>query len=130
MPAWLVCAQENRQQRGEAWDLFQRLLDTDTPPPLIEADTVVRDDAAWAAAAQDYAQAKRAAQAADAALESAKEALVALAEHPREQGTGVSVTRFRKVGAVDYKGVVELRGVDLEQYRGKGREEVRISVST
>jgi hypothetical protein len=30
----------------------------------------------------------------------------------------VSVTRFWKAGSVDYKKVVELRGVDLEQYRG------------
>jgi hypothetical protein len=40
----------------------------------------------------------------------------------------VAVTRFWKVGNVDYKSVVELRGVDLERYRGKGREEVRVSI--
>lgn len=113
-----------------AWDVFQTFLDTDTPPPLVEADTVVRDNAAWATAAQGYAQAKRVAQAADAALESAKGALVAPAEHPRESGAGVSVTRFWKAGNVDYKKVAELRGVDLERYRGKGREEVRVSVTT
>jgi len=114
----------------EAWDVFQRFLDTDTPPPLVDADTVHREDAAWATAAQAYAQAKQAAQAADAALDLAKEALVALAEHPREQGAGVAVTRYWKAGNVDYKRVVELRGVDLEQYRGKGREEVRVTAAT
>jgi hypothetical protein len=41
----------------------------------------------------------------------------------------MTVTRFWKVGNVDYKKVIELRGVDLEQYRGKGREEVRVSVA-
>jgi hypothetical protein len=56
-------------------------------------------------------------------------ALVALAEHPREQGACVSVTRYWKTGNVDYKKVVELRGVDLEAYRGKGREEVRVTMS-
>ena len=113
----------------EAWDAFPVFLDTDTPPPLVDADTVVREDEAWAAAAQAYAQAKQAAQVADEALDRAKEALVALAEHPREQGAGVTVTRFWKAGNVDYKKVVELRGVDLEAYRGKGREEVRVSVA-
>jgi hypothetical protein len=39
----------------------------------------------------------------------------------------VSVTRYWKAGNVDYKRVVELKGVDLERYRGKGREEVRVS---
>ena len=88
-----------------------------------------RDDAQWAQAAQAYAQAKQAAEASDEALDRAKEALVALARHPREQGAGVSVTRFWKAGNVDYKKVVELKGVDLEQYRGKAREEVRVSVA-
>ena len=48
---------------------------------------------------------------ADEALESARQALVALAGHPREEGTGVAVTRYWKAGNVDYKRVVELRGV-------------------
>jgi hypothetical protein len=113
----------------DAWDGFSRFLATDTPPPLLPADTVLRDDAAWAEAARAYANAKRAALVADEALEGARQALVALAGHPREEGAGVAVTRFWKAGSVDYKKVVELRGVDLEVYRGKGREEVRVSVS-
>ncbi|HYN58130.1 MAG TPA: hypothetical protein VET87_01070 [Rubrivivax sp.] len=51
----------------------------------------------------------------------AKEDLVALARHPREQGAGVSVTRYWKAGNADYKKVMELKGVDLERYRGTGR---------
>jgi len=111
-----------------AWEAFAVFLATDTPPPLIDADTVHRDDAQWAQAALAYTQAKQAAQASDEALDRAKEALVALARHPREQGAGVSVTRYWKAGTVDYRKVAELRGVDLEQYRGKGREEVRVTV--
>jgi len=74
-------------------------------------------------------QANQSAQVADEALDRAKEALVALARHPREQGAGVSVTRFWKAGSVDYKKVVDLKGVDLERYRGKGREEVRVTAT-
>jgi putative phage-type endonuclease len=116
-----------RVELREAWDVFQQFVDTDTPPPLVEADTVQRDDALWATAAQTYLVAKQAAIASDEALDRAKAALVALAGHPREQGAGVSVTRYWKAGAVDYKKVVELRGVDLEQYRARGREEVRVT---
>ncbi len=112
----------------QEWDAFQPFLDQERPPPLSDADTVVRQDEAWAQAAQEYVQAKAAAQASDEALERAKDALVALARYPREQGTGVAVTRFWKGGSVDYKRVPQLAGVDLEQYRGKGREEVRVSV--
>ena len=112
-----------------AWDAFQPFLERDAPPPLVDADTVQREDAVWAKAAHEYARAKLAAQVSDEALELAKQALVALAEHPREQGASVSVTRYWKAGNVDYKKVVELKGVDLQQYRGAGREEVRVTTA-
>lgn len=51
-----------------------------------------------------------------------------LAVHPKEFGAGVSVTRFCKAGNVDYKRVPSLHGVNLDDYRGKAREEVRVSV--
>lgn len=113
-----------------AWDGFQQYLDGDTPPPLSEADTVVRSDSAWSAAAEAYTAAKRAAEEHAERLDAAKAALVALAAHPRESGGGVSVTRFWKAGNVDYKRVPELGGVDLNGYRGKSREEVRITSTT
>ena len=55
-------------------------------------------------------------------------ALIGLAGHPREQGAGVTVTRYWKAGSVDYKKVPQLQGVDLEPFRKKGGEEVRVSV--
>jgi len=115
------------QRIRDGWDGFQTFMDSDTPPPLTDADTVQRSDAAWTAAAQVFAEAKRATDAADAALTTARDQLVALAQHPREQGAGVSVTRFWKTGNVDYKKVPMLNGVDLSLYRGKAREEVRIT---
>jgi putative phage-type endonuclease len=111
-----------------AWDGFQQYLDGDVPPPLSEADTVVRADLAWSAAASAYAAVKREAEAAAERLETARAALVALAVHPRETGAGVAVTRFWKVGNVDYKRVPGLQGVDLSAYRGKAREEVRVNI--
>ena len=48
---------------------------------------------------------------------------------PRELCAGVSAAKYWKAGSLDYKRVVELKGVDLEQYRGKGREEVRVTAS-
>ena len=113
----------------EGWNAFQPFLDEDRPPPLTDADTVQRQDEAWVQAALAYTQAKQAAQASDEALEGARQALVALTRHPREQGGGVSVTRFWKAGSVDYKKVVELQGLDLERYRGRSREEVRVTTT-
>ncbi|MBU0593847.1 MAG: YqaJ viral recombinase family protein [Gammaproteobacteria bacterium] len=111
-----------------AWDSFQQYLDNDTPPPLTVRDTATRDDPVWKLAAVFYLNAKRKAEEATATLETARERLVALASHPSESGAGVTVTRFWKQGNVDYKRVPELKGVDLDQYRGKGREEVRVTI--
>ncbi len=54
---------------------------------------------------------------------------MALAGHTSEQGHGVTVTQYVKAGAVDYKKVPELKGVDLEGYRGAARSEVRVTLS-
>jgi putative phage-type endonuclease len=114
----------------QGWEAFQPYLDGDTPPPLAEADTVIRDDAAWMQAAAAYAVAKQAADRATEALELSRQALIALAQHPREQGAGVAVTRFWKAGNVDYKRVPALKGVDLDAYRGKSREEIRVTAQS
>jgi hypothetical protein len=112
-----------------AWDTFSQYLDTDTPPPLAEADSVLRDDPAWGKAAAAFVQAKRNADSADEALEAARQRLIDLARNLRETGSGVSVVKLWKAGNVDYKKVPELRGVDLDRYRGKGREEVRVTMT-
>jgi len=105
-------------------------LDTDTPPPLSDADARQRDDESWHLAAMAFVGAKREVEAATVRLAATREALVALATHPKEVGAGVTVTRFWKAGSVDYKKVVELKGVDLERYRGKAREEVRVTAAS
>ena len=108
---------------------FWCFIASDSPPPLTAADSRQRDDAAWHQASLAYRQAKAEVDAATARLEAVREALVALAAHPKESGAGVTVTRFWKAGSVDYKRVPQLQGVDLEAYRGKAREEVRVSVA-
>lgn len=110
----------------KAWDAFQIFLDTDSPPPLCDADALLRTDEAWANAARSYRNAKRLGDEAADRLEAARQMLTALAQHPREHGAGVSVTRYWKSGSVNYKIVPALAGLDLTAYRGKSREEVRV----
>ncbi len=112
-----------------AWDAFAVFLDSDTAPPLTEADVRQRSDVDWHQAAMAFLKAKAEVDAADARLEATREALVGLAQHPKEVGAGVAVTRFWKAGSVDYKRVPSLQGVDLNAYRGKARKEVRVSVA-
>lgn len=99
------------------------------PPPLTERDTVIRADREWQHAAEAYKRLKNDAEAATARLDEAKASLVDLSSHTSEKGAGVCVSRFWKAGAVDYKKVPALTGIDLDQYRGPSREEVRVSVA-
>ena len=78
----------------QGWEVFQVFQDTDTPPPLSDADTRVRNDAIWTEAAVAYIVAKRQSDEADKKLEVARTALMAIAEHSKEQGAGASVMRF------------------------------------
>jgi len=112
-----------------AWDAFQVYLDTDTAPPLTDRDTVIRTDAEWQSAATDYARLKAEADTVGEKLDAAKARLVALAVHNSESGAGVTVTRYWKSGSIDYKRIPVLAAVDLETYRGQGREEVRITLA-
>ncbi len=109
-----------------AWDKFVKFLDSDTPPPLSDRDSLVREDSAWRKAAERYLAAKQQSEVSAAALDQAKAALVSLASHPSESGAGVSVSQFWKRGSVDYKKIPALKGVELEQYRGASRLETRV----
>lgn len=113
----------------QGWDSFQPHLETDTPPPQTDQDTVIRNDAAWHQAAKEYLGWKSVADEAQAKADVAKARLVEMAKHSRESGGGVSVTRYWKKGNIDYKRIPELTGVNLEQYRGRIREEIRIVVA-
>lgn len=86
------------EQIRSAWDRFQQNLDSDTPPPLTEQDTVLREDNTWAEVAGLYVSLKAHADKAAKEADEAKARLVALTQHNRESGYGVAVTRFYKQG--------------------------------
>jgi hypothetical protein len=109
--------------------LFVPYLAKDTPPPLTDQDTRFRLDAEWQTAAETFQRWKAVADDAQTKTDAAKVKLVELTKHSRETGCGVQVTRYWKIGNVDYKRVPELVDVDLDLYRGKMREEVRVTVA-
>lgn len=113
-----------------AWDAFQPYLDNDIPPPMTDQDTLIRSDAVWQQAAYEYLACKAISDDAQTKTDEAKARLISLTAHSRESGCGVSVTKYWKQGNVDYKKVPQLQEVDLELYRGKMREEVRVTIAT
>src|SRR4029434_5527865 len=106
-----------------------RFISEGQAPPLTDRDTRLRDDPEWLEAAAAYLELKTAYDELSAKCDAAKERRIAQASHAKEQGGGVSVTRYWKTGAIDYKKVPELKALDLEQYRGAGREEARILIT-
>ena len=111
------------------WDDFMQYINSDTAPPLTDRDKVLRSDPVWQEAAERYLALKAEADRLSEQVDTAKAALIALADQPSETGFGVTVTRFWKQGSVDYKKVPELKGVDLDAYRSQGREEIRVSLT-
>ncbi len=120
---------ESWESIRKAWDAFMRYIVEDVAPPLSSRDTRERDDAQWKVAAEAYLRIKQEAEDSAAVLEKARSALVALTSHPSESGAGVSVSQFWKKGAVEYKKIPQLTGVDLETYRKESRMEVRVTAA-
>lgn len=90
---------EAQARLRDAWNVFMNYVETDTPPPLTDRDSRVRDDDLWRQAAETYRQRKREAEAVALALDAAKARLIALTSHPSERGHGVAVSRVLKPGA-------------------------------
>ena len=111
----------------EAWDAFMHFVTTKSPPPLSKGDVREREDPEWIASAAAYVEANRDADTVAKTLEAAKTRLISLASHTSESGGGVTVTRYWKAGAVEYRKIPELKALDLEQYRGAPREETRVT---
>lgn len=113
-----------------AWDAFMVHIREDVPPELTERDKQVRTDTVWLEAAALYANRKASLDVAKAELDQAKSALLELAGHPSVTGGGITVTRYYKNGAVDYRKAAIEAGADLEAYRGSGRMDTRVTVSS
>lgn len=113
----------------ESTQTFRQPIGSPESPVLADEDKVQRTDAKLRRAAQAYAQAKREADQMVEKLEAARQVLLALAQYPKESGAGVTVTRYWKQGNVDYKSIPALQGLDLSPWRGKSREEVRVTLS-
>lgn len=107
---------------------FENHIKADTPPPMNERDTVLRSDEQWIAAAARYRNLSRIAEQAEIAASEARDELIRLAADQSSAGAGIKASRYFRAGAVDYKKVPQLKGVDLEPYRKAGAWQWRVSV--
>ncbi len=98
---------------------YIELLATDTAPEACERDFAEIATGEWRRAAGRWKTAKVQHDRAKKKLDAARDRLVSLAGDASVRGAGVKVTRTARKGNVAYAKVPELKGVDLDQYRGK-----------
>ncbi len=82
------------------------------------ASGLVRDDAEYTALAVAYIAAQEALKAAEMHHDACRSALLEACPEPCS-GAGLSVSRAERKGSVNYKKIPELKGVDLDAYRGE-----------
>lgn len=113
----------------EAEETFWGYVQRDEAPPLGPADVVRRDDPKWREAAETFLRMDSRKREVEGLYEASRQALEdLLGEYTnRAVGAGVCVTRYTVAGAVDYKKVPALQGLDLEPYRKPARTQVRIT---
>jgi len=100
--------------------LFWDLVQTKTPPALVDKDYKAIEDSGVKYMVMQWLAAKEAADSAKLLQDELAEKITAkLKGHPRWQHAGVKIQNISRKGNIDYKKIPELKGIDLEQYRGK-----------
>jgi hypothetical protein len=102
---WIEGSSNTDDQRGllEQWREFWLHVENDMPRGLTEEDSLIREDAAWAAAVDVYPITKEGVRHAQASAQAARRELIALVDHPRVAGAGVKVTRYWQDARMNYE---------------------------
>lgn len=101
----------------EFWrDVESVLEDDDALEKMINGTE--RDDIEYVALASEYIAAHNALDAAQKHADECRKALLSVCKEPC-RGAGLVVSKSERAGAVDYKKIPELDGVDLDKYRKK-----------
>lgn len=96
---------------------YHEYMVTKSAPPMGNEDYVHREDSAWVELANEWAELSRYIKSLEASEEEIRAKLIALTNGQSTRGAGIRLTRSICKGAVDYKKIPELLGVDLEPYR-------------
>lgn len=107
------------------WDLYKKTIaDDELYAPMIASNKkeyIEREDDLFVFAALAYQNAIAEQKAAEEKVEEARKKLLEICTE-NTKGAGVTVYQSERKGAVDYKKIPQLEGVDLEQYRKKSAQ--------
>ena len=116
---WL---EKNMPRIKAFWDLFQQTIaDEKLYAPHLQSNKkeyIEREDDLFVFAALAYQNAIAEQKLAEEKVEEARKKLLEICTE-NTKGAGVTVYQSERKGAVDYKKIPQLEGVDLEQYRKK-----------
>ena len=126
---WL---EKNMPRIKEFWDLYQATIaDEKLYAPHLQSNKkeyAERDDDLFVFAALAYQNAIAEQKAAEERVEEARKKLLEICTE-NTKGAGVTVYQSERKGAVDYKKIPQLDGVDLDQYRKKSTMVWTVKVS-
>lgn len=104
--------------------MFWNCVETVTPPFDGYQDFSVNQE--WLQAEYDYAEAYKECQVHEERKERAKKRLIELSLGGNTKGQSLKLTRVFKKGRIDYEQIDALKDLDLERFRSRGTESVRI----
>ena len=111
---------------------FWKCVTSKTPPEMTNRDYVDRSCATWVTYGKRLAEIDVLSRNLKEEREEIKESLIEKCCGRSSRGSGLTLTRSIRKGNVDYGKIPQLDGVDLEQFRKKGKElwTLRIRFST
>jgi len=119
---WL---EKNMPRIKAFWDLYKKTIaDDELYAPMLASNKkeyIGREDDLFVFAALAYQNAIAEQKAAEEKVEEARKKLLEICTE-NTKGAGITVYQTERKGAVDYKKIPQLEGVDLEQYRKKSTQ--------
>ena len=87
------------------------------PPELTSKDVIHRFDEEWKTVAEEYKAAKHVLKWFESREEELRDRLIELANDSCSEGAGIKLTKYAKIGPVQYSVIPELKEIDLSKYR-------------
>lgn len=109
-------------------DFYQCMMDLEAPA-MIERDFVDMNDDIWLETAKKWAHVNTQLKSLERIEKDLRSTLIHMAGKSNCKGGGIRLSRSMRKGSIDYAGIDELRGIDLEPYRKPPVESWRLTQS-
>lgn len=106
---------------------FYKCMKDAMPPQLMQRDFQFKDDEMWTHTAQEWKKVYNELISLEKKEKELKESLIGLCRGKNSLGGGVRISKIVRKGNIKYGEIPELKGKNLEQYRGPMSEYWRIS---